>query len=160
MDSLSELIRRIQHEFRDGPPNGWLLNWPLVRFKELRLVVAPHELENWTSFDYSFCNRFEVRIPNKGKSFYLLTILTSYVANFYSLHWTFYKDGKKGKVVSVDDSALIDLASRVREFLISQGMRELPLEWDLAEVPGVELELAGCDNVTVGKCLFDDSDAY
>jgi hypothetical protein len=81
----------ISEQFQEGPPNGWLLGWPRDRFfPQLAEAVAPERVENQTSFDYSFCNRYEVRVDGLAGNVAVLTIRISFVADAFSLHWTKY----------------------------------------------------------------------
>ncbi|MCB9577732.1 MAG: hypothetical protein H6717_11990 [Polyangiaceae bacterium] len=148
-------IRRL---FASGPPNGWLLGWDRDRgFDDLSALVAPLAATNNTSFDYAFCNHFEVRLSLAEERYAVLTVLTSFVADVFSVHWTVYDPGgQAGRVVGQPPEGK-RIEADVRAWLGRRGLRELPDELLRQPIPGIELELSGADDVTLGKCLFRDS---
>lgn len=154
LDRLKALVVK---QFENGPPSGWLLGWDESRLHGVvSAAVQPSECVNETSFDYSFCNRFVVTPATRAGRRMELTVLVSFVARFYSIYWTRHS-GRVRKVASAVDPA--EIARRVHEALVAQGFAELPADWHSEPVPGVVLELAGASTVTLGKCLFEDSEA-
>src|SRR5262245_13681389 len=90
--TLPELVDAIQLQFGEGPPNGWRLGWSAARLQcELAELVHPGRLQNCTSFDYAFCNHFEIREGHAAEYYYVLTIRISFVQDLYCLHWTRYE---------------------------------------------------------------------
>lgn len=159
MLGLCELKDRIVSTFRVSPPNGWLLGWDERRaFDAIASAVAPHEFRNCTSFDYSFCNRYECTVIGQNDESFLLCIRISFIAELASLHWTRYSESmKEAEVVAesvVPDSRQI--MSKVRTVLRSCGFSESPASWDDEPLFGVRLELSNPEAVTVGKCLYED----
>lgn len=148
---------RIRGLFASGPPNGWLRGWDRDRgFNEFVQVVTPHEATNNTSFDYAFCNQFDVRVELEDKQHAVLTVLTSFVADVFSTHWTVYEpDGRSGGVVEGVIEGR-ELRTAVEGWLRERGFAELPDDLGAMNLNGIELELAGDENVTVEKCLFRD----
>lgn len=65
--TLDDLFKAVRDQFQNGPPNGWLLGWDEMRYFELlRNAAKPYGAINQTSFDYGFCNWFDVRIDSCG----------------------------------------------------------------------------------------------
>ena len=152
------LLRTIAELFRDGPPNGWLLGWDVDRFaNQVSELSGDGEFENVTSFDYSFCNSFEVTFRQTSDEFVVLTVRVSFVADYFSMHWTQYSSsGKHGVVVDdVDFDGAARVAQDIRAFLRSMGYQEFPTSWDSIAVPEAVLELSE-EPATLSKCLFDD----
>lgn len=152
------LVTKVSRMFREGPPNGWVLGWNRDRFvKEISKLSHPGEFENVTSFDYSFCNSFEVSFRKSSDEFIVLTVRISFVANYFSTHWTQYSaGGRHGTVVeAADQDSATKVAERIRRFLTSEGFRELPEDWASMVVPDARLELSE-GPATLTKCLFDD----
>jgi hypothetical protein len=163
MDSIVPLERvaleaQVRTAFADGPPNGWLLGWPEDRgFDEFSRMAAPHKPTNHTSFDYAFCNHFDVRVDEPDANGYVvLTLLMSFVADVFSLHWTAYQPGGQGGRVVSEYPKASSLETRVRSWLAEKGFMSIPDDLFNMELPGVALELSGSQNVTLGKCLFRD----
>jgi hypothetical protein len=153
--SLDALRAVVRSTFANGPPNGWTLRWDRERFfSELTHLSDPYECANETSFDYSFCNRLVTTIDGQQRS-WSLTVRVSFVAPFYSLHWTRYRDSDV-RVVPVVPGDIDVIRRRIRRFLDDQGFDELPDDWHDARIEGLKLELAGESEVTIGKCLFED----
>src|SRR5260221_12863009 len=88
--TLAELKGHLREQFATGVPNGSTLGWNHDRLQsELAAAVQPLKVENCTSFDYAFCNHFEVRVEGgHPRGFYELTIRISFVREFFCLHWT------------------------------------------------------------------------
>ena len=153
-----DLIPRIQRVFADGPPNGWLLGWDENRgFVELKRVAYPWLVENCTSFDYAFCNWFDIacRIDSDSNE-YILGVFTSFIADYYQLFWTRLDRGRKRAEVVPEVVEMSGVHAAVVEWLHRRGFSSVPPEFDGRIVPGVELELSEPDEVTVDKCLFRD----
>ncbi|HVW02579.1 MAG TPA: hypothetical protein VHB77_19640 [Planctomycetaceae bacterium] len=150
--TLEELTTVVAERFRSGPPNGWLLGWDASRCSErLRDAVAPYDLVNCTSFDYSFCNWYEVRFNrHRREAFWTLTAKLSFVAPAYCMHWNTAAPAAPAESQHVE--------SNLRTELERAGFFELPVEWSELAVPNVQLELSGARNVTLSKCLFCDYD--
>ena len=162
MTVRDELAAATRATFAVGVPNGWVLGWNRVRFeKELAALACPFSCLNATSFDYARCNRYEIECRTDGASSYLmLTVLISFVVDVFSTHWTRYeKGGRSGTVVATpNDSSFTGLEGRIAEMLRSKGFRRLPDDLYNAKIVGIELELSDPGDVTLGKCLFEDSD--
>ncbi len=155
--SPETLIPHIQRVFSAGPPNGWLLGWDENRgFDELKAVAAPWVVANCTSFDYSFCNWFEVEFDLRpfGKRV-TLTVEVSFIADYYSVHWTEYSGDGRSRVVA-DVPQVSDVRARIVAWLERRGFVPVPDGLSSQTVPGVVLELSEPDLVNVGKCLFAD----
>ena len=158
--NLDDLVRKIRSAFAAGPPNGTLEGWPRDRlFNELSALVAPARARNVTMFDYAFCNRHEATFsPNDDGSYAVLSLQLSFITDVYSIHWTLYdRGGRSGRVVELAPSEEAErIATNVRSALALHGFAPIPLAWSSVPVGGIELELSGRVNVTVGKCLFQD----
>src|SRR5262245_40389019 len=98
---LDDLVRAVHHRFQDGPPNGWLLGWDEMRhFALIRAAAAPHQVSNQTSFDYGFCNWFDIRIDSDDdERYWTLTIKLSFITPTYCLFWTRYENPTQGAVI-------------------------------------------------------------
>lgn len=156
--TLDEIIRIIRSRFHDGPPNGWLLCWDETRYFALVSDAAtPYPTINYTSFDYGFCNWFEVRIDSDHR-YWTFTIKLSFIAPVYCVHWTQYESPSQGAVISAAPLGHQAVEDNVRTAVERAGFFELPTEWYDQQVQGIELELSGTENVTIGKCLFSDYD--
>ncbi|MCA9280080.1 MAG: hypothetical protein H6815_12470 [Phycisphaeraceae bacterium] len=156
--TIEAVVNDIRTQYRERPPNGWLLGWERERYLLLvQEACAPHAVVNATSFDYAFCNRYEVNLSEGDAGiFYMLAVRLSFIAPVFSLHWTRYESQTKGSVVSSVPSDCSQLEEKLRKTLERAGLTGLPDEWFEQEVSGVELELSGTSNVTIGKCLFED----
>jgi hypothetical protein len=156
--ALERMIDDVRHQFSEEPPNGWLLGWDRERYLALvQNTCVPFVVTNTTSFDYAFCNRFEVRFDEPAREhFWVLTVRISFVLPIFSLHWTKYDSTTVGTVVTQVAGEHREVEESVRRALESIGLNELPEEWSEEEVGGVELELSGANNVTISKCLFED----
>jgi hypothetical protein len=155
-----DLVALVQRAFALGPPNGWLLGWSPDRYyAEFARVAADAAPQNATTFDYAFCNHFEARIDGLPHEQYaILTVLLSYVADVYALHWTVYeKSGRTGRVVEAAPNTKAKcLQARVEEWIADLGFAGVPDAWLALELVGIELELSGTEHVTMSKCLFKD----
>lgn len=152
-----DLESRVREAFSDGPPNGWLLGWAEDRgFREFAQVVAPHKAANNTSFDYAFCNHFDVRMALDDAKYAVLTVLTSFVADVFSMHWTLYGPGGRGGQVVNDVPRGRALEATVQDWLAGRGFVSLPDRLGDVVLDGLELELSGEENVTLAKCVFQD----
>ncbi len=154
----NSLEKEIQKCFRFGPPNGWLLGWDIDRgYSAISSVIAPLQVFNCTTFDYGFCNWFEVRLSERecGAS-WVLTIKLSFIALVYCLFWTYCENRTTGEVSEVIPSNCIAIEARAKKVLDGFELRELPPTWHLRIVEGVRLELSGNERVTADKCLFND----
>lgn len=156
--SLGDVTEAIRTHFREGPPNGWLLGWDERRcFVLVSAAAAPHPVTNHTSFDYGFCNWFEVRVDSEtGEHYWTLTIKLSFIAPTYSFHWTQYEGPTQGSVIRAAPPGCEMVEDRVRSAVENAGFVEIPDEWCEQELKDVQLELSGTQNVTLGKCLFTD----
>lgn len=154
------LLETVRRAFASGPPNGWLLGWPVDRhFPDFARIASPVRTQNLTTFDYAFCNHFVARIDGLAEGrFATLTVLLSFIADVYVLHWTRYdRDGRTGKVVAAAPSEKAEaLQLHVERWAAEIGFEPLPDRWYDVRVEGIELELSGASNVTLGKCLFQD----
>ena len=159
--TLADLQQNLMRRFATGVPNGWLLGWNERRLQsELATAVRPLKMQNCTSFDYAFCNHFDVSFDGDGEYYdYVLTIRISFVCDFYCLHWTRHKrsgnkEGRPVRTPETPDARVLE--RRVRELLAEHGFLEIPDEWMDEPAPEVKLELAGTRNVTISKCVFED----
>ncbi|MEL6340959.1 MAG: hypothetical protein AAFQ65_13700 [Myxococcota bacterium] len=160
------LLHRWQAEvydaFKDGAPNGWLIGWDRDRLlNEVRDIARLADgCINATSFDYARCNRFELRIGAEDRQHWVLTVRVSFVIDAYSLHWTEYGPGdKSGRVVDgLDNKRTGTLENETRSILAGRGFAELPATWSALPMTGIALELSDPEDVTLGKCVFEDYD--
>lgn len=156
-----ELKMSVDAAFESGIPNGWILGWEESRFQaQINRCIHPHTVENWTSFDYAFCNNYEVIFRTNDRISYSLTILISFISDVYCMHWTAYSaDGRSGRVVPTPEIATaMTIEKNLRLMLDELGIQEIPDEWLSEPVTGISLELSGERNVTLAKCLFRDYD--
>lgn len=158
------LIAAIRKAFADAPPNGWLLEWDEMRaFERIKIAAHPFHCENYTSFDYSFCNHYGIstRTESRNVKYWVLTVRLSFIANVYCMHWTEYSpDGRSGHVITtISDGALQSMEARVKAEVERAGFVALPDEWLDVPIRGVTLELSDQDKVTLSKCLFEDYSA-
>lgn len=157
VDDITEAVRL---QFRDAPPNGWLLGWNESRhFQLIRSASTPLPVINCTSFDYSFCNFYEARVNDEENAgFWTLTVKLSFIVPACCIYWTQYKSPTKGWVVDMAPVGYQQIEDRVRTEIVNAGFFELPREWHDVKVNGVELELSGDGegDVTLDKCLFED----
>lgn len=159
---LNHWITRIRTLFGPEPPSGWLLGWNDERYFDdfAALLKSYGELVNETSFDYSFCNSYVLYVGDRSnESFESLTISLSFVADAFQLIWSGYRSfGRKGSVFNSQSDFHIEIENRCRGFAQKLGFIECSPEVFNMPIKGVRLELSGKENVTVGKCLFDDFD--
>ncbi|VTR93352.1 unnamed protein product [Gemmata massiliana] len=154
--SLSEIVDQVQGQFRNGVPNGWLLGWKLDRgYATINESIAPHKAANMTTFDYCFCNYYELMIGNDYPKF-ALAIRISFIVPAYSLHWTRYDSEHSGVVTRDIPVAAVHIENKIRSTIDGLGYFELPSDWHDKEINDVILELSDTDSVTLGKCLFCD----
>ncbi len=156
--TIDDITESIHSQFDKGPPNGWLLGWDESRcFALISAAAAPHPTSNHTSFDYGFCNWFEVRIDSEGDDrYWTLTIKLSFIAPAYCIHWTQYESPTQGAVIPAAPVGYKIVEDKVRIAAENAGFFGIPTEWCEKQLLGVELELSGTENVTLGKCLFTD----
>lgn len=156
--SLNDIKSAIHASFRNGPPNGWLLQWDTSRGQSLiQNAVAPNQVINHTSFDYGFCNWFEVRFTdNTPASDIILTAKLSFILPVCWLDWKQSNNSGTVRTLSRIPEPYRTVEENLRHALHKAGFVELPDEWYRLEVNGVELELSGNVNVTIEKCLFTD----
>ena len=151
-------VERVEAAFAEGPPNGWLLGWDEKRFeRDLRQLADSAPVFNATSFDYAFCNKYEVEIrETSGEVYWILTIRISYIVDAYTLHWTEYRTTETGRVVGTPSiEACRRTESAVLQFLSQVGCSDVSDNWYRHRIPGIRLELGGTE-ATLGKCLFED----
>lgn len=157
---LDEILAQVRDAFRDGPPNGWLLGWDPDRLIAGIQGLTPSDcqISNRSSFDYSFCNSFEIKFPAVKNKYLVLITKVSFIADVFCLYWVRYKHkGGKGNVIPSPETAeQCETEKSLRSFLEAMEFSELPAEWHSARVEGVRLELAECGSVTLDKCLFED----
>lgn len=157
--SLSEIIDEVCRQFSDSPPNGWLLGWDESRCYELiHAAAAPCETTNNTSFDYNFCNLFISKATGRDECYWTLTVRLSFIVPAYSMHWTQYEKSGEAFVIQEAPNDYTQIESKIRAAIENAGFFELPRDWYEQELQGIELELSGTENVTLGKCLFQDYD--
>jgi hypothetical protein len=158
-DALDELIETIRRQFINGPPNGWELGWDDTRFcQEISDICSPLPVVNNTTFDYAFCNWYDIDCGAKwGCDRVELTVKVSVIAPVCSMHWT-CRTGTCFSVASKMPEGKENKQSAIAAMLRRQGIYELEVGVDELIVPDVALELSETRNVTVGKCLFSDFD--
>lgn len=158
--TFDEITKAIHSQFHEGPPNGWLLKWNESRYFALVSdAAAPHRTTNHTSFDYGFCNWFEVRIDgNSHHGYWTLTIKLSFIIPAYCFHWTQYENSTQGTVIHAAPAGYQMLEDKVRIAVENAGFFAISAQWYDVELEGVELELSSTEHVTLGKCLFTDHD--
>jgi|GEM_PF-1534926 len=141
-----ELSSAVRLRHLQGRPNGWLLGWDRDRhFAGFTACCSGYPCANLTSFDYDFCNTFEVGVGDRGQA---LRVRLSFVAPVAERYWT-------KKPIRKEQEALAALEEAVDRWIGETGFRLLPPE--IGELPmDVELELADKDSTTLWKCLFAD----
>lgn len=151
-------INTVREKFSNGVPNGWLLNWDSERFsKELKELSNEFEFINSTSFDYAFCNSYNLFFPSQASENYeMATIEISFIVDAYQIFWTEYFDyGKRGKVIPATTSKKSKAVEiRIRSFLNEKGFTDCLLDWSEINIQNIQLELS--EKATLGKCLFVD----
>lgn len=159
MFTLHELLDRIRQEWRQSLPNGWELGWPLDRFKaELSQCAAPYAVLNLTSFDYCRCNTFVVDFGYIDGLYSTLTIHVSFIADLYVMYWSRTRGAGDLRETTDTPSQGEAIMYSARRLLSRLGMQEIPDEWYDCHAPGVSLELCDSGDVTIGKCLFCDTE--
>ncbi|MDP1560254.1 MAG: hypothetical protein Q8M16_02545 [Pirellulaceae bacterium] len=154
---VTELIKTVQAFFHFGIPNGHLLGWDPDRlFHRFRKRFEGYHVANYTDFNYSYCNSFQIEPQYGNGDCYVLTAKFSFVAPVYSVHSTKYSDSKtRGFVVpETSDPTMRLLTGLVHQFATHEGFALLSPEMSNIVVDDVKLELS--DIATLGKCLFDD----
>ena len=161
MRSVDDWTAATRGAFDTGIPNGWELEWDRARFeKEVAARARPWKCFNATSFDYARCNKYEIECGSEATGHYVLTILVSFVVDSYIAHWTHYTErGRAGVVVTgPGERALGTVEQAVISFLEGEGFEEMPADIYRTKVEGIALELSEPDEVTIGKCCFEDFD--
>jgi hypothetical protein len=158
IDDWAAVTRRA---FANGIPNGWTLGWDRTRFeKEIVGLAKPWKCFNSTSFDYARCNKYEIEFKERPDSYYVLTILVSFVVNAYVAFWTHYTEGGRSGVV--DRRPKNQTRAAVEDAIISilenRSFKEMPDDIYRAKIEGIPLELSEPGDVTIGKCCFEDFD--
>jgi hypothetical protein len=159
---LLEWIRTIQGKRSSQALSQAKPSWDVSRFAEsLKKYSKPYSITNYSTFDYSACNNYEVNVPiTDSHDKYprlILSVRISFIIDAFCLHWTRYESNQRAQVLSEtpkDDATFVE--EKVRSFLISQGFMEVPDEWMDVHIPNVHLELSRDSEVTLSKCLFDD----
>ncbi len=153
-----DLVAAVQRQFQHSAPNGWLLGWDRNRgFALVCTAAAPHQTTNHSSFDFGFCNWYEVCVNgNTDQCFWSLTIKLSFILPIYCIYWTRYESSIKGSVIDTAPTGYQVVEDNVRVAVENAGFFELPDDWYERKIDGVELELSGNERVTLGKCLFTD----
>ncbi len=153
-------IAEIRRQFQTAPPSGWELHWDADRFYDdlKEILGGNYKLCNCTNFDYSFCNSYELTVENKnGNEKWILAIKVSFIVDAYSLHWTYYPRNKQAYVLmDQKDAQLQNIEDKIVSFLGSKGFSDVSHKVYNMKLEDVSLELSDPDEVTVGKCLFDD----
>jgi hypothetical protein len=157
---LDSILANVNEAFKNGVPNGSLLGWDYERFwQNLIKLTEIGEVLNVTDFNYGFCNTYFYYYPSKKiKCYEMATFEISFVSDVFQIYWTKYSDyGKSGNVIeSPENDESKEWEKRVRNFIQQKGFEECLTEWYNLPIEGVELELSGKDQVTLGKCLFVD----
>lgn len=151
-------VAEVESVFSTAPPNGWLLHWDRSRhFGDFSMLVAPLAAVNQTSFDYQFCNWFDVELPRTDGGTCVLTVMLSYVVPAASMHWTEYAPSRRqGAVVEVPScDGSVDLQRRVERWVTDLGFVLLPVDEQAVVVGVTSLDLCEGD-ATLGRCLFVD----
>lgn len=156
--TIEEIKKAIDNLFREGPPNGWQLGWSKARyFGPITAAAAPYRTTNHTSFDYGFCNWYEVHVDGSDKErYYIMTIKISFVIPVYCMFWTEHENNISGSVIELSPKEFKHIEDSVRCAVKKMGFSEISNEWHEIKISGVHLELGGTENATIGKCLFTD----
>ena len=155
--TLDQIVLAVRRQFRDGPPNGWLLGWDLNRyFSEITEAAAPYPVFNYTSFDYNYCNNYQIHVDSEGCKFFL-HVLVSYIAPVYSLHWTRLRNQTYAPVLKPPIRYAF-LENQIAAKLKDLGLMDFPSAWSEVKVEGVGLELSEPEDARLEKFLFRDFD--
>lgn len=158
MNKMKNWVHVIQVFFSNDKSDGISLSWDRRRFFDnFEKSLAPYEVINNTDFNYSYCNSFDLRVPETIiEGSYIITLKLSFVVNAFVLFVTWYSpDFRRGRVVSVDDlPQLSKLYEKVRHFAVANGFDEVPDSWLEIPIENVQLQLASVPNLD--NCLFDD----
>ena len=158
MNTINSMILQVQEAFKNGCPNGIILAWDRDRlFHDLEQVCRGFKVTNYTDFNYSYCNTFDIEpIGDSSDYIYVVTFKVSFVCDAYSVHVTKYsKDRRRGEVVSENECAsLVPILAVVRGFAEDRGFCEITGQDHDIVIEGIDLELS--DVATLGKCIFDD----
>jgi hypothetical protein len=166
MRSVNDWIDTTRAAFAEGIPNGWILGWDRARFaEEIAACARPWKFFNATSFDYARCNKNEIDCRDidyatEATSYHVLTVLVSFVVNTFITHWTCYtKGGRSGATVPrPEDRTLNTLEDAIVLVLEGKGLERMPADIYRTRMDGILLELSEPDEVTIGKCCFEDFD--
>lgn len=155
---LHEITDAVKRHFLNEPPNGWLLGWSEERlFREIQGIAAPFTAINHTSFDYCFCNWYDIHAnQDDDDDRWILSVKLSFIVPVYCIFWTTYEGPTFSGQVVAAPKTISQLENSVRDFVEDAGFFKLPAHWHDIQVAGVSLELGGEINVTLDKCLFCD----
>lgn len=152
-------LQIIRDKFKNGPPNGYNLAWNENRFwDELKKAVNPHKVINTTSFDYSFCNSYEIEINSAFSiASRRLIIHISFIMDVYEVYWTQQAFLKEPQVVkSHQNKKDFHIENQIHQLLGSHNFVEVSDALYDTKLTDIKLELSEPENITVGKCLFND----
>ena len=156
-DSLIEDIRRA---FKQGIPNGTILGWDRERFyTDLLSLTRRGTVVNETDFNYARCNTYHFYYPKElSKVNETATLEISFISNVYLMYWGKYlkHSPTERRIREPEFTESKDWGKAVKEFLKQRGFEEFLIEWYNLPIDGIELELSEKDEVTIGKCLFDE----
>lgn len=152
-------IEATRKAFERGVPNGWLLGWDRSRFgEELAVYSRPWPCFNATSFDYARCNRYEIECRgDEGGRFAVLSVLVSFVVDAYVMYWTVHEEGR-ARVCQAPQEPWVPsgIVGSMKGFLESSGFQEMSGATYAMPMDNIALELSDPDDVTLGKCCFED----
>lgn len=155
------VIKDIQMAFKDGVPNGILLGWDEDRFyQDLLILTQRGEIVNRTDFNYSFCNTYYYHHSNKhSKTQEKATLQISFVSNVFQIYWDKslkHSSSMARRIKEPENNESKEWEKAVKGFMKQRGFEEFLIDWYNLPIDGIELELSEKDEVTVGKCLFEE----
>jgi len=155
------VIKEIQSAFKDGIPNARLLGWDEERFyTDLINLSRSGKIVNATDFNYSFCNTYYYHYypSEQSKAHEKATLQISFVSNVFQIYWDkFLKHSSVARrILEPENTESKDWEKAVKGFMKQSGFEEFLIEWYNLPIDGIELELSKKDEVTLGKCLFDE----
>lgn len=154
------LIKEIHSTFNNGIPNGMLLGWDEERFyTELLNLSQNGKIVNATDFNYSFCNTYYFYYPpERSKVNEKATLQISFISNVFQIYWGKYlkHSSIERRIQEPEYAESKDWEKNVKAFMKQRGFEEFLDELYNLPIDGIELELSEKDEVTIGKCLFEE----
>ena len=161
MNNLKYILRVIKKRYQYGVPNGVLLKWDRNRFKSnIQKVIGKNYVleQHTTDFDYEFCNSYSIKI-DINLYIYCLNLNISFIGDFYEINWSSMKKRTKQikHSIRINNFELINIENIIDNFFKKRGFIKISDDIYNIKIEGIELELSELDEVTIGKCLFNDS---